>query len=157
MGIRQQWRRASEVMAQERDERSELANLRIARDVLVAVIVTVLAITFGLVLAPLSDHDRALGLPLIILGMIVVGGITYRVSYRRNRPYSREYERAESFKGMVLWLPLALLSSVVIVLLLTRLFGEPWLSALPVCIGVVIGMAFNITIQYRRYRRPIDQ
>jgi Na+/melibiose symporter-like transporter len=154
MGIRQQWHAATQVMAREKDERSELANLRIARDVLISILTMVVLLALALLAAPLSDQERAFGLPLILVGIVLVGGITYRVSRKRNRVYSREYERAESFKALVLWLPLSILTAAAALLLTAvRLSDGPWSPTLtPSAVGVGLGIAIAASLEYRRYR-----
>jgi small-conductance mechanosensitive channel len=155
MGIWQQWQAAGQVMAQEKDERSELANLRVARDVLIALVATVVVIAIGFLMVPVSDQDRVLGLPVLLIGVVLVGGVTYRVSRKRNRPYSREYERAESFKALVFWIPLSVLTGTAAIVLMAYRMGEtPWSLAVgPVAVGLALGIGAGVVLEYARYRR----
>lgn len=155
MGIWQQWQAANQVMDREKDERSELANLRVARDVLIALVATVVVIAVGFLLAPLSQEQRGLGFPVLLIGIVLIGGVTYRISRSRNRPFSRAYERAESFKALVFWMPLSLLTGAAAVAFVAfRWGGTLWAPTVwPTTAGLILGVVVNMAREYARYRR----
>jgi len=105
MGIDELWRRSEEVIREEHDERTEIINLRVTCAVLAAVSLCAFGAIILLVLLPLSNDQRFVGLGLTPLAMLIVGAVVDNLAGRRHGPSSRELQRAVGPRALLLGLP----------------------------------------------------
>ncbi|MQA85381.1 MAG: hypothetical protein GEV03_12330 [Streptosporangiales bacterium] len=134
MRLAEKWRQASQTIEHERDERTEQAVLRVLRDVLVVVLITLGAGVMMLAYWPMSDEARLLGLRLLPLVVLVVAAPVSVFSRHRHRSDSPEFRRARSLQFFLLF-PVLWLAIVAVIYAIQRDLA----SALGLLVGGLVG------------------
>lgn len=153
MGLRDTWRRAGEIVREERDERDERAEVltlqAAGRSLSVTALVAVLAIGV-LALAPLSDAARRTVLEATPLGLLVVNAVVFRLAARGKHVCSAQFKSAVVLRYLA-WFPAAAVVIGVIRWLITKDLPGSGSLALALILGGLIATA----IQYIRLRRAL--
>jgi hypothetical protein len=99
------WHKANQTIREEHDERTELINLRAVSSVLAALSLSAFGAIFLLILLPLPDDQRFVGLGLTPVAMLIAGVVVDCLATRRHGPPSPQLKRAVMQRALLVGLP----------------------------------------------------